>query len=174
MDKKNSIYLIGPMGAGKTSVGTQLAKKLHKTFYDTDQVIQNRSGVTISWIFDVEQEAGFRRREAEIIDELTQLDDIVLSTGGGCVITDSNRVNLKANGTVVYLKVSLPVQLERTSRFTAHRPLAAGPNREQRMAQLQEQRQHFYEEIADLTYDTDQHEPHDIARMIIQDIKANV
>ena len=99
-----NIYLVGLMGAGKTSVGRYLAKHLGKTFYDCDHEIERRTGVKIPVIFEIEGEAGFRARESAVLAELTKLDDIVLATGGGAVIREENRAHLAHRGTVVYLR----------------------------------------------------------------------
>ena len=104
--KVRNIFLIGPMGAGKSTIGRALAKELKLEFYDSDEVIEERAGADISWIFDIEGEEGFRRREQKVIDELTQKTNIVLATGGGVVITPENRNALAGRGTVIYLKTS--------------------------------------------------------------------
>ena len=101
MQKSQSIFLVGPMGVGKTTVGRHLAELLGYDFYDSDREIENKTGATISWIFDVEGEAGFRKREQAMIDELTSMPSIVLATGGGAVIKEINRQYLKARGIVV-------------------------------------------------------------------------
>lgn len=168
--KFNNIYLIGPMGAGKSSVGKHLAKLTKKQFFDSDAEIEKRTGVAISWIFEVEQEAGFRKREEKVIDELTQMDNVVLSTGGGCIVTKNNRIHLSKNGIVVYLKVSFDVQLQRTSRHTATRPLLEVSNPADILRKLNAQREPLYKEIADLTYETDNKTPRAIASKIIKDI----
>src|SRR5437870_4647302 len=98
MAKQHNIFLIGPMGAGKTAIGRQLAKTLRMDFYDSDQIIEERAGADIPWIFDLEGEAGFRRREETVIDELTRKQNVVLATGGGCVTTPENRLHLAGRG----------------------------------------------------------------------------
>lgn len=171
MYKKANIYLIGPMGAGKSSVGKVLALLTGFTLYDTDHEIMARTGVKISWIFEIEKEAGFRRREAEIIDELTRSDGIILSTGGGCVVTPINRDNLKKNGIVVYLQVNLKEQLRRTKR-TETRPLLEVSDPKAKLIELNTAREPLYEEIADLTIKTSNKKPIDIAKEIISKIKS--
>src|SRR5260221_6579695 len=109
-----NIFLVGMMGAGKTSVGRALAKRLNKIFYDSDHVIEERTGVKIPEIFEIEGEPGFRQRESAIIEELTALDDVVLATGGGVVLAQSNRERLRASGTVVYLRASVKDLVDRT------------------------------------------------------------
>ena len=112
----NNIYLIGPMGAGKTTIGRLLAEELNKQFLDSDLVIEERAGADISWIFDVEGEAGFRVREKNVIKELTTLDNIVLATGGGAILAEENRKHLRRGGTVIYLMATITQQVERTRR----------------------------------------------------------
>lgn len=170
MSKLDNIYLIGPMGAGKTSVGKLLAKKARLPFYDSDHEIEAQTGVTISWIFDVEKEEGFREREKIVIEGLTQLTSVLVSTGGGCVITPENCERLKTNGIVVYLSIALETQLQRTHRKSG-RPLINVPNPRQKLIELNEQRQPLYEGIADLTYQTDEFEPHIVAQMIWSDVQ---
>ena len=116
MTSKPNIFLVGPMGAGKTSIGRQLADALGMEFFDSDHEIEARSGATIPWIFDVEGEEGFRRREQAMIDELSQRQNIVLATGGGAVLSEANRNYLKTRGTVIYLSASIDLLLERTQR----------------------------------------------------------
>ena len=108
--KVRNIFLIGPMGAGKSTIGRALAKEVKLEFFDSDEVIEERAGADIAWIFDVEGEEGFRRREQKVIDELTQRTNIVLATGGGVVMTPENRNALAGSGTVIYLKTSLQHQ----------------------------------------------------------------
>src|SRR5690606_9402487 len=102
----NNIFLVGPMGAGKTTIGRLLAEELGKQFYDSDQVIEERAGADISWIFDVEGEPGFRQRERAAIEDLCAQDNIVLATGGGAILAEENRRHLRARGFVVYLKAT--------------------------------------------------------------------
>src|SRR6185503_16760743 len=106
IDLPGNIFLVGMMGAGKTSVGRILAKRLQKAFYDSDHVIEDRTGVKIAVIFEIEGEAGFRIRESAVLDEITALRDIVLATGGGAVLSEKNRDRLRARGTVVYLRAN--------------------------------------------------------------------
>lgn len=167
-----NIYLIGPLGAGKSSVGKCLAELAKLTFYDSDHEIERLTGVDISWIFEVEGEAGFRKREAETIAVLTKLDHIVLSTGGGAVINKTNRKLLRENGVVVYLKVSIERQLQRTSRKKDSRPLLKVYNTKEKLEQLNKTRSPMYEEIAKLTYETDDLSPRALATQILKDIEA--
>lgn len=171
MSEQKNIYLIGPMGAGKTSVAKWLARKGKLKYYDTDHEIEERTGVSISWIFEVEQETGFRQREENVIRELTKLDRVVLSTGGGCIVTPNNRKHLSKTGIVIYLKVSLAEQLKRTRRYTGKRPLIEVNDRKQRLIELNKQREPLYMEVADLIYETDYRTPQQIAAEILKDIK---
>ena len=155
------------MGAGKSTIGRTLAKELKLEFYDTDEVIEERTGADISWIFDVEGEDGFRVREQKIIDELTQVNNIVLATGGGVIMTPENRNALAARGTVIYLKASLQQQFERTKRDTK-RPLLQTDDLEGRLISLKEEREPFYEELADVSFETDKLTVKAVANNIIK------
>jgi shikimate kinase len=154
------------MGAGKTSVGRYLAKHLNKTFYDSDHEIEKKMGVSLAWIFDLEGMAGFRQREMKVIEELSQLSDIVLSTGGGCVETPIVRELLKQRGIVVYMEVSLDTQLKRLKR-DKKRPLLQGDNPQEVLVRLWEEREPIYEEIADFTILTDHRSVRDVCENIL-------
>jgi shikimate kinase len=151
---KRNIFLIGPMGSGKTAVGRHLARLFRYTFHDSDADIEAKTGVDIAFIFEKEGEAGFRIRERESIDRLTRLDSIVLATGGGAVIDPANRNALAERGAVVYLATSVNQQIERT-RHGRHRPLLHDTDPEQRLQELMSRRAMLYAEIADLTITTD-------------------
>jgi len=148
-----SIFLVGMMGAGKTSVGKVLARHLGKAFHDSDLVIETRTGVNIPLIFELEGEAGFRAREGAVIAELTALKDIVLATGGGVVLDQRNRELLKANGTVVYLRASVGELWNRT-RHDRNRPLLRTADPHARLCELHAQRDPLYLEVADITMET--------------------
>jgi len=148
-----NIFLVGLMGAGKTTVGKLLAKRLHKTFYDSDHEIEERTGVGIPVIFEIEGEAGFRKREAAVIAELTRLKGIVLATGGGAVLDENNRRNLRQNGTVVYLRAKVEHLWQRT-RHDRNRPLLQTPDPQAKLQELFEQRDPLYREVADIVIDT--------------------
>ena len=152
--KNNNIFLIGPMGAGKSSVGKYLAQQLNMDFYDTDEEIEKRTGVDIGWIFDVEGEEGFRKRETEVINELADLSNIVLATGGGSVLEPVNCDVLSTKGTVVYLAVSLKYQHTRTVN-ESRRPLLRVKNREEVLQKFQQERTPLYENLADISVATD-------------------
>src|SRR5476649_735018 len=153
LDKPN-IFLIGPMGSGKTAVGRHLARLFRYAFHDSDADIEAKTGVDIAFIFEKEGEDGFRSRERESIERLTRLESIVLATGGGAVIDPANRAALAARGVVVYLVTSVNQQIERT-RHARHRPLLHDTDPEQRLKELMARRAMLYAEIADLTITTD-------------------
>ena len=141
------------MGAGKTTVGRQLAKRLGKTFHDADRDVEERTGVSVAVIFEIEGEAGFRKREAEAIEQLTGIDDIVLATGGGAVLDSANREHLKSRGFVIYLH-ALPAVLWHRTRADKSRPLLQGADPRERLEALYEVRDPLYREVADLVIDT--------------------
>jgi shikimate kinase len=150
---KNNIFFIGLMGAGKTTIGKQLAKQLGKTFYDTDHEIEKRTGVKIPVIFDLEGEEGFRKRETAVIHELAKLDNIVLATGGGAVISPQNRDCLKNNGCVIYLRAS-PQDLWQRMRHDKQRPLLQNVDIRAKLETLYAERHPLYLEVATLIVDT--------------------
>ncbi len=153
MPSTPNIFLIGPMGSGKSAVGRHLARLFRFTFYDSDADIEAKTGVDISFIFEKEGEAGFRVREKESIERLTRLDSIVLATGGGAVIDDDNRRVLAERGFVVYLETSIEQQLERT-RHARHRPLLNDTDPEQKLRELMLRRAALYAQIAQMTVST--------------------
>jgi shikimate kinase len=149
----SNIYFIGLMGAGKTTVGKIIAKNLGKVFYDTDLVIEQRTGVKVSTIFELEGEAGFRKRESAMIEELSQLDDIVMATGGGAVLAPENRDNLKQHGYVIYLRANVH-DLWQRMRHDKHRPLLQNVDVRAKLEQLYHERNPLYTETASLIVDT--------------------
>lgn len=163
---RENIFLVGPMGAGKTSVGRFLAKQLNKDFYDSDEEIEKKIGVSLSWLFDLEGMNGYRLRELKVIDELSQLSSIVLSTGGGCVETRGVRDCLKNRGIVIYMKVSLQTQLNRLKR-DKKRPLLQGDDPQAVLIRLWEEREPLYEDIADLIVGTDNCSVREVCDQII-------
>lgn len=163
---RTNIFLIGPMGAGKTSAGRYLAKHLNKDFYDTDEEIEKKTGVSLSWIFDLEGIAGYREREMKIINSMSALSNIVLSTGGGCVESVEVREILRQRGTVIYMEVSLETQLNRLKR-DKKRPLLQGENPQEVLIKLWEEREPYYEEIADFTVVTDNRSVRDVCEDIL-------
>lgn len=153
------------MGAGKTTIGRRLAKSLRRKFIDTDQELERRTGASIALIFDVEGEAGFRERERRIIDELSELDNVVLATGGGAVLAPQNRATLSDRGFVVYLHADVDQLVERTRR-DANRPLLNTEDPGARLRELMEDREPLYREIADLIIDTGTLNMQDVLKQI--------
>jgi len=151
--ERNNLVLVGMMGAGKTTVGRLLARRLKRSFYDSDEEIERRCGVRIPVIFDIEGEAGFRAREAQAIAELCALDGVVLATGGGAVLAEENRRQLAANGTVVYLHAR-PGHLWQRVRHDRNRPLLATPDPQRKLEELYAVRDPLYREVADIVMDT--------------------
>ena len=143
------LFLIGPMGSGKTTVGRVLAKKLGLAFVDVDEAIEARCGVEVDRIFEIEGEEGFRRRETQMLDELTLKDDQVVATGGGSVLNEENRILLRSRGTTVWLKTSVQQQLRRLAR-DKRRPLLQTPDRRARLEAMAQVRDPLYAECADI------------------------
>ncbi len=152
--KAPNLFLVGPMAAGKSTVGRRLAQRLGYTFQDCDRELEERTGVDIPLIFELEGEAGFRAREKTLLDELTQQEGIVLATGGGAVLDPDNRTCLMGRGFVVYLCTSVEEQLRRTRR-DQKRPLLQTDDRRARLESLKRERDPLYEQVADFTVSTD-------------------
>jgi len=170
---KTSVFLIGPMGSGKTAVGRQLARALDVPFYDSDAEVERRTGVDIPFIFEKEGEAGFRAREREAIEALTRLEHIVLATGGGVVLLEENRRHLAERGRVVYLETSVPQQADRV-RHGRNRPLLQQPGDiAGRLGELMDVRSPLYSEIADLTVSTDGRRVAAVAEEILKLLAAS-
>jgi len=165
------IFLIGPMGAGKTTVGRRLADALGLRFLDSDRVIEERTGASIPLIFELEGEAGFRRREREVIDELSQQDGIVLATGGGAVTTPDNREFLHSRGTVIYLQTSVDQQLART-RHDRNRPLLRTADPRAKLAELMQIREPLYRQTAHITVATERGNPRRVVREIVRQLES--
>jgi len=166
MTYQKNIFLIGPMGAGKSAVGRHLARSLQMDFVDSDDEVEARTGVDIAFIFEKEGEEGFRKREAAVIDELSQREGVVLATGGGAIVNDQSRQHLGARGFVVYLRTSIDQQMERTRRGR-ERPMLAGGDHEKVLRELLEVREPLYREIADLTVETDRRR----VRAVVEEIR---
>ncbi len=180
---KTSVFLIGPMGSGKTAVGRHLSRALSLPFYDSDAEIERRTGVDIPFIFEKEGEAdipfifekegeaGFRQREREAIEALTLLPHIVLATGGGAVLLPQNRRHLAERGCVVYLQTSVAQQAHRV-RYGKNRPLLPDGDTTARLEQLMDARAPLYSEIADITVSTDGRRVHSVAEQILRELAA--
>lgn len=153
MNPESRLILVGMMGAGKTTVGRVLARRLKRSFLDTDEEIERRCGVRIPVIFDIEGEAGFRAREVQMIAELCALEDVVIATGGGAVLAEENRRMLAACGVVVYLHARPPHLWQRV-RHDRNRPLLATADPQKKLEELYAERDPLYREIADLVIDT--------------------
>ena len=168
LDKAN-LFLIGPMGSGKTAVGRQLSRLLGMPFHDSDTEIERRTGVDIAFIFEKEGEAGFRQREREAIEALTAMDRIVLATGGGAVLLPENRRNLAERGCVIYLETSVTQQVDRVKQGR-NRPLLSNVDTTTKLAQLLQDRAPLYKEIADLVISTDGRRVRGVAEDILRQL----
>jgi len=160
------------MGAGKTTVGRALAKKLDKQFIDSDHEIEARSGVSIPVIFEIEGEAGFRQREADVIRNLTAREDIVLATGGGAILRPENRELLKSRGTVVYLRADINQILQRTAK-DKNRPLLQSGDPRQKLEQLSSEREPLYREVAHIVIDTGRPNISSLVQVILTQLAEN-
>ena len=154
MATRENVFLIGPMGSGKSAVGRQLARRLDLEFIDADNELERRTGVDIAYIFEMEGETGFRARERDLLDELSSRTGIVLATGGGAVLDADTRARLRERGRVVYLRASVDQQLART-RHGTHRPLLNNPDPRGTLERLLSIREPFYQEVADIVSNTD-------------------
>jgi shikimate kinase len=166
MQAGRNVFLVGMMGAGKTTAGRHIARRLKRPFYDTDHEIERRCGVKVPVIFEIEGEAGFRQREAMVVAELTALEDVVLATGGGAVLAAASRHLLAARGTVVYLH-ALPEALYARVRQDRNRPLLATADPLARLRELYAQRDPLYREIADIVVDTGPQSAQGLARHLL-------
>lgn len=164
-----NIFLVGLMGAGKSTVGRQLGKSLKKDFVDCDKAIEERTGVNISLIFELEGEEGFRKREQAMLDDLTQRDNIVLATGGGAVLSEQNRAFLMSRGFVVFLNAPVELLVERTAR-DRNRPLLQTEDPAARIAALLEAREPLYQQVADTVVATGRRS----ARYVVKEIQRRL
>jgi shikimate kinase len=166
-----NVFLIGPMGSGKTAVGRYLSRLLDLTFHDSDTEIERRTGVDIPYIFEREGEAGFRQREREAIEVLTAMEHIILATGGGAVLLPENRRLLSERGFVVYLETSVSQQVERVKQGRT-RPLLANVDTSVKLTQLMSHRTPLYLEIADVVIPTDGRKVRTVAEDIVRELNA--
>ncbi len=155
------------MGVGKTTIGRQLAKQLKMEFVDSDHEIEERTGVAISVIFEIEGEEGFRKRETAMLQELLKRQNLVLATGGGAILSESNRKNLRKSGTVIYLHAGVDTQLART-RDAKNRPLLDTDNPREKLETLMEVREPLYRQEADLIVNAEDRPPATVAREILR------
>ena len=168
MAEKRNIFLIGPMGAGKSTIGREIADRLHLEFFDSDQEIERRTGADIAWVFDLEGEEGFRRREETVIEDLSEKQGIVLATGGGSVISTNVRNHLSARGIVVYLETTIDKQVARTQRDRRRPLLQTSEEPRTVLENLAVERNPFYEDIADIIVQTDDQSAKVVAHKIIE------
>ena len=165
-----NIFIVGPMGSGKSTVGKIISDELFLNFFDTDEEIESRTGASIDWIFDLEGENGFRKRESDILQEMVQKNSIVLSTGGGIILSDENRELLSSRGTVFYLSTPISVQIERTSK-DKDRPLLKNGDPGEILTKLHEERKDLYESVSDYYVQTENKSSQQVASEIINLIK---
>ena len=166
-----NIFIVGPMGSGKSTVGKIISDELFLNFFDTDDEIESRTGASIDWIFDLEGEEGFRKRESSILEEMVKQNSIVLSTGGGIILSDSNREMLSSRGTVFYLSTPISVQIERTSK-DKDRPLLKNGDPEEILTRLQKERKDLYESVSDHIIETENKSSQEVASEIINFAKG--
>jgi shikimate kinase len=169
MKHPRNIFLVGPMGAGKSAVGRYLARTLHLSFVDSDDEIESRTGVDIPFIFEKEGESGFRKREAVVIDDLSRMDGVVLATGGGAIIDPDSRSRLGGRGFVVYLFTTVDQQVARTERGR-ERPLLENGDPRETLQALLDSRDPLYREIADIVVETDGRKVKSVANEIIEQV----
>ena len=165
-----NIFIVGPMGSGKSTVGKIISSELFLNFFDTDDEIEERTGASIDWIFDLEGEEGFRKRESEILEEMVKKNSIVLSTGGGIILSKANRELLSSRGTVFYLSTPISTQVDRTSK-DKDRPLLKIGNPNEILAKLQEEREDLYKAVSDHIIDTENKSSQEVASEIIKVVK---
>ena len=166
-----NIFIVGPMGSGKSTVGKIISDELFLNFFDSDDEIESRTGASIDWIFDLEGEEGFRKRESSILEEMVKQNSIVLSTGGGIILSDSNREMLSSRGTVFYLSTPISVQIERTSK-DKDRPLLKNGDPEEILTRLQKERKDLYESVSDHVIETENKSSQEVASEIINLVKG--
>jgi shikimate kinase len=166
-----NIFIVGPMGSGKSTVGKIISSELFLNFFDTDEEIEARTGASIDWIFDLEGEEGFRKRESKILEEMVQQNSIVLSTGGGIILSESNRELLSSRGTVFYLATPIAVQLERTSK-DKDRPLLKNGDPGKILEELHVARESLYEGVADYIVNTEGKSSQEVSTEIVKLVKS--
>ena len=165
-----NIFIVGPMGSGKSTVGKIISSELFLNFFDTDEEIETRTGASIEWIVDLEGEDGFRKRETKVLEEMVKQNSIVLSTGGGIILSETNRELLSSRGTVFYLATPIEVQLERTSK-DKDRPLLKDGDPGEILKNLHIARESLYEEVSDFTVNTENKSSQQVSSEIIKLVK---
>ena len=170
MPALHRVFLVGPMGAGKTTIGKYLAQQLKLQFADTDSEIERRTGADIPWIFEIEGEEGFRAREQQVVEEMTDWSDYVLATGGGVVMRAENRRALASRGFVIYLHATIDEQVRRTQK-DKRRPLLQTGDPEQTLRELMAIRDPLYREIADHVINTDGCSPKTVAQRLVKELQ---
>lgn len=165
------IFLVGPMGAGKSTVGRALASELSTSFFDSDAEIEARAGADIPWIFEIEGESGFRVREHRVLAALCEEPAAVIATGGGAIVTEANRLLMARSGFVVYLEATIKEQVRRTKK-DEKRPLLAGKNRQEVLTELMEIREPLYQAAADLVLQTAGRNARELAKKIVDALPA--
>ena len=170
MANRQNLFFIGPTGAGKSTVGKRVAEHFKMEFFDLDQQIEARTGTDVAHIFEIEGEAGFRRREAELLDKLSARKGIVLATGGGAVVQPQNKLALRSRGFVVYLETPIELQLERLSR-DKRRPLLQDPNRRDILTAMAAERDPIYRELADMIVPSHSMSVRHSARLVIRHLE---
>ncbi len=167
----NNIFLVGLMGSGKTTIGRSLAKKLNLRFVDADQEIESRTGASIPLIFEIEGEASFRQREADVIRDLTAQQGIVLATGGGAVLNENSRRLLRERGTVIYLRASVASIIQRTSH-DKNRPLLQTADPRAKIEALSRERAPLYQEVAHIIIETGRPNVHSVVQNILSQLQS--
>jgi shikimate kinase len=170
MSRADNVFLVGPMGSGKSTIGRQLAELLHKQFRDCDHEIEAHTGAAVPLIFEIEGEQGFRRRESAMLDELTNQHDVVLATGGGAVLSEQNRELLRSRGRVVYLHAPIEILLHRTQR-DRNRPLLQNTDRRAKFEEIMALREPLYRATADVVVNTSDRSPVAVARDVIHKLQ---
>jgi len=171
-NRSTNVYFIGPMGAGKTTIGQRVAKHLGLEFLDCDQELEAQTGATVSLIFDVEGEQGFRERETRMLEQMTERQGVLIATGGGAVLRERNRALLRRSGLVVYLSTSVAQQLRRLNRDRT-RPLLQTDDRKEKLKRLAAQRNPLYQELADIEYPSQNRNVDVAARALAEVIRSH-
>lgn len=167
--RKTNVYLVGPMGSGKTTIGSRVAPMLGMSFIDLDAELERRTGASVNLIFDVEGEKGFRERESRLLEELSEMESCLIATGGGSVLREDNRKAMRKSGVVVYLSTSVGQQLSRL-RQDKKRPLLQTPDRERRLEEMALQRNALYEELADIVFPSQNRSVNRVAQQLSNEI----